>query len=342
MMKTKYFYSFHGNEDSAPYRGPFMTPIRTASSRRVATRRAPQRATSRPRKNRGLKRFCVVVGGLVCVIGACAAFSAPFKLYENPDVGAPKGAASPVRPLFSRGDGVDPYYASVNRDCLTGAGVVVDPHAPASTLNVFSVDDSAVERRDAYDESLADSFDPNSPLFFANTGATIIPDAQGAQFADLPLPDPTVDVAADLAVDFGSDEESATWREDPEIAEIERIALPKYRDLGAAWNNGEFQIASQLLENGKTLVNPLHENRMIALTAEETSQAVRLARAEEEENDARVQPLSDVPIPREPQNQTRVTQAGVVLAPSGYRRAGTASGASPTGVRSIGEAKLVF
>lgn len=341
-MKTKYFYSFHENEDSAPYRGPFMTPIRTAPSRRIATRRAPQRATSRPRKNRGLKRFCVVVGGLVCVIGACAAFSAPFKLYENPDVGAPKGAASPVRPLFSRGDGVDPYYASVNRDCLTGAGVVVDPHAPASTLNVFSVDDSAVERRDAYDESLADSFGTTSSVFFANTGASIVPDGQGAQFADLPLPDPTVEVAADLAVDFGSDGEPVSWREDPEIAEIESIPLPKYRDLGAAWNNEEFQIASQLLENGRTLVNPKGQNRMIALTAEQTSQAVRLARAEEEENDARILPLSDVPIPREPQNQTRVTQAGVVLAPSGYRRAGSASGASPTGVRSIGEAKLVF
>ena len=81
---------------------------------------------------------------------------------------------------------------------------------------------------------------------------------------------------------------------------------------------------------------------MIALTAEQTSQAVRLARAEEEENDARIQPLSDVPIPREPQNQTRVTQAGVILAPSGYRRAGSASGSSPTGIQSIGEAKLVF
>lgn len=319
-----------------------MTPIRTASSRRTATRRAPQRAASRPRKNRGLKRFCVVVGGLVCVIGACAAFSAPFKLYDNPEINAAQGVVRPLRPLFSRGEGVDPYYASVNRDCLTGAGVVVDPHAPSSSLNVFAVDDSAVERSDAYGESLADSFETDSRAFFANTGATIVPDAQGAQFADLPLPDPSVEVAQNVAVDFGADGEPASWREDPEIAEIESIPLPKYRDVGAAWSNGEFQIASQLLENGRTLVNPKSQNRMIALTAEQTSQAVRLARAEEEENDARIQPLSDVPIPREPQNQTRVTQAGVVLAPSGYTRAGSASGSSPTGIQSIGEAKLVF
>ena len=318
-----------------------MTPIRTASSRLPATRRAPQRATSRPRKNRGLRRFCVVVGGLVCVIGACAAFSAPFKLYEKPDSAASQGIARPLRPLFSRGDGVDPYFASVNRDCLTGAGVVVDPHAPASTLDVFSVDDSAVERGDAYDESLADSFSADTSAFFANTGATIVPDAEGAQFADLPLPDPSVEGAEDLAVDFGADEKRATWQDDLEIAEIERIALPEYRDVGAAWTNGEFQIASQLLDNGRTLVNPTHQNRMIALTSKQTSQPERLARAEEE-NDARIQPFSDVPIPREPQNQTRVTPEGVVLAPSGYRRAGSASESSPTGVQSIGEAKLVF
>ncbi len=309
-----------------------MAPIRTASSRPRATRRAPQRTTSRPRNTRGVKRFCVVFGGLVCVIGACAAFSAPFKLYDVTET-APQETLRTLRPLFSRGDD-DPYYASVKHDCLTGAGIVVDPCAPASTLNIFADDDSATERVDAFEKSLADNFETDSAVFFANTGATIIPDGQGAQFADLPLPDPTVALAEDHAVDFGSEVNlPASWWEEFDFAETKTVDV--------AEPNDEIQVASQQLDSGRTSASPTHESRVIALTSEQTSQPVRLARAEEE-RDMRVQPLSDVPIPREPQTQTRVSQAGVILAPSGYRRAGSTSGASPTGAGSIGEARLVF